>query len=294
MSERTDPSAGLTAGVTLTLARAPALLRATHPEPAAAVTAVAGVLALGVGHSAASAALVTATVAASQLAVGWANDAIDADRDAVVGRADKPIVQGRVGRRTVAVAAAVAATVTVVLASRLGPLAAAVAVLGLGSALAYDWPLKRTLLSPLPYAVSFAALPAFVVLALPATPAGWLLAAGALLGGGAHFANALPDLADDAATGVHGAPHRLGTGGCRLAAGGLLLAATVVLVLGPPGPPAGWALGCLLAAAAAPLIGWYADRRTAAAGQGHRPAALFRAFLVVALIDVALLLSGPG
>ena len=34
--------------------------------------------------------------------------------------------------------------------------------------------------------------------------------AGALLGVGAHLVNALPDLADDEATGVRGLPHRLG------------------------------------------------------------------------------------
>jgi protoheme IX farnesyltransferase len=125
--------------------------------------------------------------------------------------------------------------------------------------------------------VSFAALPAFVVLAVPATPPWWLLAAGGLLGAGAHFANTLPDLADDAATGVRGLPHRLGATVSRVAAGGLLLAATVVLVFGPPA--FSWPrLGALLVAAVAIPVGWYAG-------------ALFRAFIVVALIDVGLLLA---
>ena len=81
----------------------------------------------------------------------------------------------------------------------------------------------------LPYAVSFGLLPAFVVLALPGRRRrrpGWSRRA-RLLGAGAHFANVLPDLADDARTGVRGLPHRLGAAGAAVAAAGLLLAATV-------------------------------------------------------------------
>lgn len=278
-----DPTARLR-GVTL------ALIRATHPEPAAAVTVVAGLLALTIGHSLGSTALVTATVAASQLAVGWSNDAIDASRDRQAGRVDKPISQGRVSRRTVAVAAAAAAAATVALALPFGALATAAVTAGLVSALAYNWPLKSTVLSPLPYLISFAALPGFVVLALPGTPPAWMLLAGALLGAGAHFANVLPDLADDAATGVRGAPHRLGRQGSELVASGLLLAATGVLVAGPPGRPAWWAWAGAVAVAVILPAGWYAARRAAA--HGRRSAALFRAFLVAAVINVSLLFAG--
>jgi len=266
-----------------------ALIRATHPEPTLAVTVMSGLLALAVGHPIGAAALVTAVVAASQLAIGWANDAIDATRDARVGRRDKPVAQGRLKRRTVAVAAGVAAVATVVLALPFGPLATAAITVGLAGGLAYDWPLKSTPLSPLPYLVGFTALPAFVVWSLPATPPVWLLVAGGLLGIGAHFANVLPDLADDLATGVRGAPHRLGRRGSELVASGMLLAATAVLAFGPPGPPGWWAwLGAAAAVVVLPT-GWYADRR--AANAERRPVALFRAFLVVALIDVALLLT---
>src|SRR5690606_25727318 len=115
-----------------------ALIRATHPEPTLAVTLVSGLLALAVGHSIGAAALVTA----SHLAIGWANEAIDATRDARVGRRDKPVAQGRLRRRTVAVAAGVAAVATVVLALPFGPLATAAITVGLAGGLAYDWPLK--------------------------------------------------------------------------------------------------------------------------------------------------------
>jgi heme o synthase len=121
----------------------------------------------------------------------------------------------------------------------------------------------------------------------PAPPA-WLVAAGALLGGGAHFANVLPDLADDARTGVRGLPHRLGAGWSQLAAAVLLLGATLALVLGPPGPPSWSGIAAVAAAVVVLPSGWYAARRATG-----RPVAMFRAVIVVALIDVLLLiLSG--
>jgi 4-hydroxybenzoate polyprenyltransferase len=269
-----------------------ALLRASHPEPAAAVTAVAGLLAWGVGHRPAGGAAVALTVLASQLAVGWSNDHLDAARDAAVGRTDKPVAAGTVSRRAVGLATRVAAVATVVLAVTTTNRAAAPwAVVGLASALLYNRPLKSTPVSVLPYAVSFGALPAFVVLALPGAPAPpvWLVAAAALLGAGAHFANVLPDLADDARTGVRGLPHRLGAAGSRAAAAGLLLAATVALVAGPPGPPSWAGLSAVATAALVPPLTWYAGRRAGRAGD--RGVAAFRAVMLVALIDVVLLVT---
>ncbi len=264
------------------------LLRSAHPEPAAAVTTVAALLAVVVGRGPGGVAAVAATLGASQLCVGWTNDWLDADRDRAVGRQDKPVAAGRVSRRAVGLAAVVAGLAVVPLALLSGPRAAGAATLGLVSGLSYDWPLKFTALSPLPYLVSFGILPAFVVLGKPAVPPWWLVAAGALLGGGAHFVNVLPDLADDARTGVRGLPQRLGATGSWLAGGALLLAATAVLVFGPPGPPSWVGLAILVAAGVALTAGWYLSRRP-----GSR--APFRAVLLVALADVILLLiSGTG
>ncbi|HYN96042.1 MAG TPA: UbiA family prenyltransferase, partial [Pilimelia sp.] len=197
--------------------RAWTLLRAAHPEPGAAVTAVAALLAVGVGLGPAGVVAVAAAVLSSQLAVGWVNDWLDAGRDAAAGRTDKPAATGAISRRAVGVAGLVAALATVPLAFASGAAAGVALTAALVSALLYDWPLKFTAASVLPYLFSFAALPAFVVLAAPGAPRppAWLLAAGGLLGGGAHFANALPDLGDDARTGVRGLPHRLGAAGSR-------------------------------------------------------------------------------
>nr|WP_189328187.1 UbiA family prenyltransferase [Actinoplanes ianthinogenes] len=273
------------------MSRALALLRSAHPEPGAAVTLAMTLLAAGAGHRGRRLLCVALAVAATQLAVGWVNDWLDADRDRQTGRRDKPVAAGAVSRRTVGIAGLIAALAAPVVAIPLG--AAAAVTIGVAAlvGLLYDWPLKSTPFSVLPYLVAFGLLPAFVVVALPGHPAppAWLLLAAGLLGAGAHFANVLPDLADDAATGVRGLPHRIGARGSRLAAAALLLGATVTLVLGPPGPPS-WT-GWLAGAAAVVLlpIGWYLAGRTRG-----RPVALFRAVIVVALIDVLLLISsGP-
>jgi heme o synthase len=269
------------------MSRAVALLRSAHPEPGGAVTVAMTLLAVGVGHRGWGIVGVAAAVAATQLAVGWVNDWLDADRDRVAGRTDKPVAAGAVDRRTVGLAGLIASVAIPFLGLPFG-WAATVCITLVGVfALLYDWPLKSTPFSLLPYLVAFGLLPAFVVVSLPGHPAppAWLVAAGALLGGGAHFANVLPDLADDAATGVRGLPHRLGAGWSQVAAAVLLLAATLTLVFGPDGPPS-WA-GIAAAAAAAVVLplGWYAARRARG-----RPVAMFRAVIVVALIDILLLI----
>ena len=269
------------------------LLRACHPEPGGAVTVALTLLAVGVGHRGWSLAGVAAGVASTQFAVGWVNDWLDADRDRVAGRADKPVADGRVSRRAVGIAGLVSALSIPFFGLPFG-WAATVCLTTIGVfALLYDWPLKSTPLSVVPYLVAFGLLPAFVVLALPGDelPPAWLVAAGALLGGGAHFANVLPDLADDAATGVRGLPHRIGARGSQLAAAALLLGATAALVFGPAGPPSWAGLVAAVAAAVVLPLGMYAGTRAAA--RGERPVAMFRAVIVVALIDVVLLvLSG--
>jgi 4-hydroxybenzoate polyprenyltransferase len=267
--------------------RALALLRSSHPEPGGAVTVAMTLLAVGAGHRGWALLGIFAAVGATQLAVGWVNDWLDADRDRHAGRKDKPVAAGEVPRRTVGAAGLIAALAVPFLGLPFGaPATVVISLVGV-FALLYDWPLKSTVFSVVPYLVAFGLLPAFVVVALPGHPAppAWLVVAGALLGGGAHFANVLPDLADDAATGVRGLPHRLGALGSSIAAALLLLGATLTLVFGPPGPPSweGWAAGA--AAVVVLPLGAYATGR--AKGRG---VAMVRAVIAVALIDVLLLI----
>ncbi|ALV54229.1 hypothetical protein ASR50_02720 [Streptomyces sp. 4F] len=266
--------------------RLPALLRCCHPEPALAVTVFVTALAVAAGHGVAGAAAVGAAVLAGQLSVGWCNDAADARRDTVCGRTDKPVAEGRLSARAVATAARTALVLCVPLSLLSGAGAAAAHLAGVAAGWGYNLRLKRTPLSPLPYAVGFASLPVFVTLGLPRPvwPAWWVVATGALLGVGAHLVNVLPDIEDDLATDVRGLPQRLGRTACRWLAPLVMLAAVGVVVAGPPGPAGAGGL-CLAVVAGAVAVAGTAT----AAGRGSRWP--FRAAMVVAGLAVAGLLG---
>lgn len=259
--------------------RAVALLGAAHPGPAFAVTLLAALLGVAVGLGRAEVALVVAAVLTGQLSIGWSNDLVDAARDRAVGRTDKPLATGRLGERPVRLACGLAVVATVPLSLLAGPVAGPVQLLTVASGWAYNYGLKSTVWSWAPYAVAFGALPAFVALVEdPAhLPPWWLVAAGALLGVGAHLVNVLPDLADDAATGVHGLPHRLGARRSSVLAAAVLVGATVVTVLGATLDP-------VVAAAALVVVGALAVLTLVT--HGRTP---FRAAIAMALVDVAVL-----
>jgi 4-hydroxybenzoate polyprenyltransferase len=260
--------------------RAAALLGACHPGPAFAVTLLAGLLAGAVGLDAGGIVLVVAAVLAGQLSIGWSNDLIDLARDRAVGRADKPLVDGRVSERTVRVACAASAVACVPLSLACGWLAGLVHLVCVAAAWAYNLGLKATPWSWLPYAVAFGGLPVFVSLAAEPdqVPPLWLPMAGALLGVGAHFVNVLPDLADDAATGVRGLPHRLGARWSQVVAAAVLVVAAVVIVVGAPVDSGLVAALALVVTAALAVVALVAS--------GKAP---FRAAIAMALVDVAML-----
>lgn len=225
--------------------RALVLLRAAHAAPALAVTLFATAYAAGPADAGAGRSLlVLAAVLTNQLSVGWSNDWVDAPRDLAVGRADKPVVSGEVTPTALRTAAFLALAACVPLSLALGWRAALVHAVFVVAAWAYNLGMKSTAWSWLPYAVAFGALPSVATFAAPAGGAApwWATAGGALLGVGAHLANVLPDLEDDAATGVRGLPHRLGRRWTAVGAAAVLLVAVLVAVLGPSGPPgtAGW------------------------------------------------------
>ncbi|MEV5644693.1 UbiA family prenyltransferase [Streptomyces flaveolus] len=272
-----------------TTRRVPALVRSCHLEPTMAVTVFVTALAVAAGRGAAGSAAVAAAVLAGQLSVGWCNDAADARRDSVCGRRDKPVATGELPPGAAAVAAGAALGLCVPL-SLLSGAAAGVAHLGMVAVgWAYNLVFKHTVLSPLPYAVAFGTLPAFVTLGLPTPswPAWWVVTAGALLGVGAHLVNVLPDIEDDLGTGVRGLPQRLGRGTCRRLAPFMMLTAVGVLVVGPPGAVGG-SSGALAALAGAVAVAG------TAVPSDIRSRWPFRAAIVVAGIAVAqMLLRGP-
>jgi 4-hydroxybenzoate polyprenyltransferase len=225
-------------------------------------------------------ALVVAAVLTGQLSIGWSNDLVDLGRDRAVGRSDKPLADGRVSERAVRIACALAVVATVPLSLACGWLAGLVQLVCVAAGWAYNLGLKSTAWSWLPYAVAFGGLPVFVSLTdnPDQVPPLWLPLAGALLGVGAHFVNVLPDLADDAATGVRGLPHRLGARWSQVVAAAVLVAAAVVIVVGAPVDSGVIAAAALLLTAGLAAVALLA--------RGRAP---FRAAIAMALVDVAML-----
>lgn len=259
-----------------------ALVRACHPGPSVVVAALAAGLGARAGLAPGRVALLTAAVLLGQLTIGWGNDLLDAARDRAAGRTDKPLANGDLAPAVV-IGATLAAGVGALGLSLMLGLAAAVVhvVLVVGSGWAYDLVLKRTRASFVPYALAFGALPAVPTLAAstPALPPTWMCCVGALLGIGAHAVNVLPDLADDAATGVRGLPHALGERGSRLLAAGSLLGGCVAAITGAGMPaPTATVVGVLAAVLTGVTI----------LGTGRAP---FRAAMALAALVVLSLLT---
>lgn len=192
-------------------------------------------LALGVaaGVEAVPLGLLVAAVFAGQVSVGLSNDAIDAARDAAVGRTDKPIAGGRVTAGRALAVAVGAVVVALGLSLPLGPGLVAAHAIALASAWAYNAGLKSTPLSIAPFLLSFGLFPSFATLstATPALAAPWATVAGAALGAAVHLTNVVRDLDDDRRTGVRGLPHRLGArASVLLAAVGIVVGAVAVLL----------------------------------------------------------------
>jgi 4-hydroxybenzoate polyprenyltransferase len=264
-----------------------ALALSTHPGPAAAVTVITVLLAIAGGLDPWRIIVLGLVMALDQASVGLSNDWIDADRDREVGRTDKPVARGDIPARLARNVAIGAAIASVLVSLPLGWPAVLAHLVFLLSAWAYNAGLKNSVISVLPYVVSFGILPGVVTLAdaPPELPPWWTMAAGALLGTGAHFANVLPDLDDDAETGVRGLPHRLGRAGSLLVTWLALLGAAASLAFGIGLDSAVGVAGLVVAAIIA-ATGVVLGMR------GAPTRVLFRLVIVGALVDVTLLVIG--
>jgi 4-hydroxybenzoate polyprenyltransferase len=264
------------------LTRARALLAAGHPGPSLAISVLATVLAAQAAPDGIGPALTGPAMLAGQLSIGWSNDAVDAARDAAAGRTDKPVAAGVIGVRPVWIAAYAALLAALAMALAISPLTALILTVIVGAAWAYNLGLKSTPASGLMYILGFGPIPAYAASTLPGQPlpTWYATAAAALLGLGGHFANVLPDLTADRATGVAGLPQRLGArwgaGAVRGAALVLLLSASVLLLVASRFhwiAVAGMAVACVFA-----VMG--------AVGTGKVP---FAAAFGIAAVDVVLL-----
>ena len=265
-----------------------ALLLSSHPGPSIAVTIVTVVLSIGAGLDPWRVALLAFAMLFDQLSVGFSNDWIDAARDRQSGRTDKPVAAGLISAPAVRTAAFVSAVLSLVLTAPLGLAALVAHTIVLFSAWSYNAWLKNTPISVLPFIVSFGSLPLLATLssASPVFAAWWAFGAGAMLGIAAHFSNVLPDLDADAATGVHGLPHRMGRRVSGIVVAFALVAASAFIVVGSPDLVhwIGLGVSLVLAIVCAYLVLTRPPTRL-----------LFQLIIVGALVDVVLLaVSGSG
>jgi 4-hydroxybenzoate polyprenyltransferase len=269
------------------MSRVRALLIASHPGPSLAITALATLLAAEAAPHGIGPVLVAPAMLAGQFSVGWSNDVFDAGRDAAAGRTDKPVATGAISSRAVWIAAVAAVVAALAMSAAMSVATALINAVIIAAGWAYNAGLKATLASGLMYLFGFGPIPAYAASTLPGHPAPrwYVTAAAALVGLGAHFANVLPDLAADRATGVKGLPQqvavRWGPRAVRAIAIVLLLSASVLLLLASS-PSRRWvALGGLVIAALLAVIG--------ARGSGRLP---FYAAIGIAAVDVVLFAAG--
>ncbi|CAN2184248.1 UbiA 4-hydroxybenzoate polyprenyltransferase and related prenyltransferases [Candidatus Nanopelagicaceae bacterium] len=187
------------------------LLKASHFGPTVIVVSVTYLLALS-QYSALSSLRIAVAIFAGQLVVGWSNDLMDYDLDKAAGRTKKPLISGELKISTLrrAIPFALISAVFLSLLSPLGVIGTLIHLLGVLSALAYNAKFKATILSPLPYAISFGGLPWAIYLSNGERPPVWLFIGFILISISFHFLNVLKDLSWDIEQGVLGLPQRIG------------------------------------------------------------------------------------
>ena len=190
-----------------------AYLTAAHFGPTMLITAIAFIFTWNLWWEG-PAYVVAFTVFLGQLIIGWSNDIYDYQDDLKHNRTNKPLVAGSLTvtqlKRTTFIFIPVA-----FIANLLGPLGlqgGSVYMLGVGCGFAYNFYFKFSPLSPLPYAIALAALPASMFYGASRTPLTWMVITGSLLGVSFHFLNVLKDLSQDQESNIGGLPQRLGKG----------------------------------------------------------------------------------
>lgn len=226
-----------------------ALWRSSHPGPSVVVTTVAVVLGIATALEPWRIAVLGLAILLGQLSVGISNDAIDAPRDTANARRDKPLARGDVSVRVAWAAASVCLVAALAISLVLGWAMALAHLIALASAWSYNAGLKKTALSPVPFIVSFGLLPSLLTLSAqpPALAAGWAWVAGGALGVAIHLTNVLPDLEDDARTGVRGLPHRIGGRPSAVLAASALVIGAVAVLIGPDAAPSPLAIAVFAA-----------------------------------------------
>jgi 4-hydroxybenzoate polyprenyltransferase len=208
------------------------LLKAAHFGPTLIVTTISFGFALNYWWEG-PAYVIAFGVFTGQLVVGWSNDLYDFDDDLKHQRRKKPLVSGLITKEYLQKWLRFMVPFSFV-ANLLGPLGikgGSVYMLGTACGVAYNFYFKFSALSPLPYAIAFAALPSSVAISKDVNPPLWMLLGGALFGMAAHFINVIKDMDQDQASGIKGLPQRLGKAKSIAAAVVLIALGIVSLII---------------------------------------------------------------
>ena len=211
-----------------------ALAKAAHFGPTMLITTISFTLATLLSQI--STALgIAFTVFLGQSIIGWSNDIYDYQDDLKHNRQNKPLVNGQLTVSSLTRITFLLLPIAII-ANLIGPLGikgGAVYLLGVGCGIAYNFYFKFSPLSPLPYIIALAALPASIFYAVDKAPPLWVLATSSLLGVAFHFANVLKDLSADRQSSIGGLPQRAGK---KVSIGiiALLLVMVAVILLNNP------------------------------------------------------------
>ena len=209
-----------------------ALAKASHFGPTLIVTAISWFFAAHYWWEG-PAYVIAFGVFTGQLVVGWSNDLYDYADDLKHNRLNKPLVAGTITPGYLMKWLRFMVPFSFV-ANLLGPLGlkgGMVYMFGIAMGVAYNFYFKFNVFSWLPFALAFAALPSCIAISKDITPPVWMWLGGALLGSAAHFINVLKDIDQDRASGIGGAPQRIGKTGSIVAAGLLIALGALTLYL---------------------------------------------------------------
>ena len=208
------------------------LLKASHFGPTLIVTAISWFFAAHYWWEG-PAYVIAFGVFTGQLVVGWSNDLYDYKDDLMHNRQNKPLVSGVISHSYLKRWLTFMVPFSFV-ANLLGPLGfkgGLVYMFGISMGVAYNFFFKFNVFSWLPFALAFAALPSCIAISKDVTPPVWMWLGGALLGSAAHFINVIKDMDQDRASGIGGAPQRIGKRNSIVVAGLLIALGLSTLVL---------------------------------------------------------------
>jgi 4-hydroxybenzoate polyprenyltransferase len=208
------------------------LLKASHFGPTLIVTTISWFFAAHYWWEG-PAYIIAFGVFTGQLVVGWSNDLYDYADDLMHNRQNKPLVSGVISQSYLKRWLTFMVPFSFV-ANLLGPLGfkgGLVYMFGISMGVAYNFYFKFNVFSWFPFALAFAALPSCIAISKDVTPPVWMWLGGALLGSAAHFINVIKDMDQDRASGIGGAPQRIGKRNSIIVAALLIALGLLTLVV---------------------------------------------------------------